>query len=84
MDSETEVNDIIVVTSVNGRIDCKVRGSTLSVAQYGDAIALAIRCVAGLFASSGKVTEGAVVEEIIRVVDEKGRVPVQTGTVMLQ
>jgi hypothetical protein len=69
---------IITVTLEDGRIDCKVQGSTLSVSQYGDAVALVIRSIAGLFASSGQVTESQVVEEIIRVVDDKGRMPVET------
>lgn len=71
---------IIVVTLDDQRIDCKVQGSPLSVAQYGDAIALAIRSVAGLFATHGNVNEAAVVDEILRIVDDKGRIPAPTDT----
>lgn len=71
---------IIVVTLEEGRIDCKVQGSPLSISQYGDAIALAIRSIAGLFAANSPVTEAQVVEEILRVVDDKGRIPATTET----
>jgi hypothetical protein len=71
---------IITVTLEGGRIDCKVQGSPLSIAQYADAVALTIRSIAGLFASTGRVTEDAVVEEMIRLIDERGRVPTVTET----
>ena len=71
---------IITVTLEEGRIDCKVQGSPLSVQQYGDAIALVIRSVAGLFASNSNVTEAQVVEEILRIVDDKGRTETKTET----
>lgn len=75
---------IITVTLDGDRIDAKVQGSTLSVTQYGDAIALVIRSVAGLFASNSNVTEAAVVEEILRVVDDKGRLLGDTQSSRLQ
>ncbi len=75
---------IIVVTVEGNQVDCKVQGSTLSVKQYGDAVALIIRSIAGLFAKNSPVTEDAVVEEILRVVDSESLKPVQSETFTLQ
>ena len=75
---------IIVVTLEDGRVDCKVQGSPLSVSQYGDAVALVIRSIAGLFASNAPVTEADVVEEILKVVDDSARIPATTQGTTLQ
>lgn len=75
---------IIVVTINGNQVDCKVQGSTLSVKQYGDAVALVIRSIAGLFAKNAPVTEADVVEEILRVVDGESRKPIDTENFTLQ
>ena len=75
---------IIVVTVEGRQVDCKVQGSTLSVKQYGDAVALVIRSIAGLFAKNAPISEHDVVEEILRVVDDQSRKPTDTETFTLQ
>lgn len=62
--------EIIVITLDGERVDCKVRGSTLSVAGYAQAISLAVRAVAGLFAQGSAVSEISIVQEINKVIDE--------------
>lgn len=75
---------IIVVTVDGNQVDCKVQGSPLSVAQYGDAVALIIRNIAALFSRNSNVTELAVVEEVLRVVDSESRRAVDSQSFHLQ
>lgn len=75
---------IITVTLEDQRIDCKVQGSPLSVAQYANAIALAINCVAGIFeSSSSKVTKEEVLEALLTQINEVARVPIKSETHLL-